>query len=185
MIHRHALILGRGDPGILDVFKRLGRGAAGFLAGGPVGAAAGFLAPTGGARVGLPSPNQVGGPGTIGPGLVPGGGRIPILSVPGVRGIFEQLIPGGATGLQLAGAGLAGAVPAHGHPGGCPSGFHPNKSTYMTQAGLVAKGTRCVRNRRRNLSNGRANTRALRRMAAWDKQERRLGKTLKAIARGR
>lgn len=55
----------------------------------------------------------------------------------------------------------------------------------MTQAGLVAKGTRCVRNRRRNLSNGRANTRALRRMAAWDKQERRLGKTLKAIARGR
>jgi len=68
---------------------------------------------------------------------------------------------------------------------GCPSGFHPNKSSYMTQAGFVAAGSKCVRNRRRNLSNGRANTRALRRMAAWDKQERRLAKTLKAIARGR
>lgn len=68
---------------------------------------------------------------------------------------------------------------------GCPSGFHPNKSSYMTRVGFVMKGTKCVRNRRRNLSNGRANTRALRRMAAWDKQERRLGRTLKAIARGR
>jgi len=67
----------------------------------------------------------------------------------------------------------------------CPQGFHPNKSDYMTQAGFVAQGTKCVRNRRRNLSNGRANTRSLRRMAAWDKQERKLGKTLKAIARGR
>jgi len=74
------------------------------------------------------------------------------------------------------------AVPA---TGGCPSGFHPNKSTYMTALGLVEKGTKCVKNRRRNLSNGRANTRALRRMAAWDKQERRLGSTLKKIARGR
>jgi len=69
--------------------------------------------------------------------------------------------------------------------GGCPQGFHPNKSDYMTKAGFVAEGTKCVRNRRRNLSNGRANTRSLRRMAAWDKQERKLGKTLKAIARGR
>jgi len=68
---------------------------------------------------------------------------------------------------------------------GCPQGFHPNKSDYMTKGGFVAAGSKCVRNRRRNLSNGRANTRSLRRMAAWDKQERKLGKTLKAIARGR
>jgi len=68
---------------------------------------------------------------------------------------------------------------------GCPQGFHPNKSDYMTKAGFVAKHSKCVRNRRRNLSNGRANTRSLRRMAAWDKQERKLGKTLKAIARVR
>jgi len=76
---------------------------------------------------------------------------------------------------------VAGAAPSS----GCPQGFHPNKSDYMTKAGFVAEGTKCVRNRRRNLSNGRANTRSLRRMAAWDKQERKLGKTLKAIARGR
>jgi len=68
---------------------------------------------------------------------------------------------------------------------GCPSGYHPNKSNYMTAQGFVAKGSKCVRNRRRNLSNGRANTRALSRMAAWDKQERKLAKTLKAIVRGR
>lgn len=68
---------------------------------------------------------------------------------------------------------------------GCPSGWHPNKSDYHTASGFVAQGTKCVRNRRRNLSNGRANTRALRRMAAWDKQERKLGTTLKKIVRGR
>lgn len=55
----------------------------------------------------------------------------------------------------------------------------------MTQEGFVEQGTKCVRNRRRNLSNGRANTRAMRRMAAWDKQDRKLGSTLKKIARGR
>jgi len=67
---------------------------------------------------------------------------------------------------------------------GCPSGFHPNKSSYMTLTeGFIEKGSKCVRNRRRNLSNGRANTRALSRMAAWDKQERRRITTLKKIAR--
>jgi len=55
----------------------------------------------------------------------------------------------------------------------------------MTKAGFVESHSKCVRNRRRNLSNGRANTRALRRMSAWDKQERKLAKTLKAIVRGR
>jgi len=95
---------------------------------------------------------------------------------PGFRAAVERAVPGGRTGLMV-----AGATPG----GGCPQGFHPNKSDYMTTAGFVAQGSKCVRNRRRNLSNGRANTRALRRMAAWDKQERKLGKTMKAIARGR
>jgi len=66
---------------------------------------------------------------------------------------------------------------------GCPSGFHPNKSSYMTASGFVERGSRCVRNRRRNLSNGRANTRALRRLAAWDKQERKRIGVLRRIAR--
>ena len=99
-----------------------------------------------------------------------------VVAVPGIRGLAERVIPGGRTGLMVA-AGTPSS--------GCPQGFHPNKSDYMTKAGFVAEGTKCVRNRRRNLSNGRANTRSLRRMAAWDKQERRLGATLKKIARGR
>jgi len=53
----------------------------------------------------------------------------------------------------------------------------------MTAAGFVEKGSRCVKNRRRNLSNGRANTRALRRLSAWDKQERKRIGVLRRIAR--
>jgi len=185
MLVRHKLILEQGDPGLFDVFKRIGRAAVGFATGGPVGALRGAFATTGAAGVSLPPPPPLVLP-PIGEVVRPGGGSIPIINVPGVRGVLERAFPGGATGLQvargavqqLAGAGVSMA-------GACPSGFHPNKSSYMTMAGWVEKGSRCVRNRRRNLSNGRANTRALRRMAAWDKQERKLGKTMKAIARGR
>lgn len=68
---------------------------------------------------------------------------------------------------------------------GCAKGFHPNKSDYYTAEGFVQRGTKCVKNRRRNLSNGRANTKSLRRIVAWDKQDKKLGKSLKSIARGR
>jgi len=156
------------------VHKRLLRTAGGFLSGGFTGAARGFLSsgqrPTPRApRRSFRRPTRT----------APARRRAPtrrVVPTPGFRGAVERFVPGGRTGLMVA-AGPAG--------GGCPQGFHPNKSDYMTKAGFVAEGTKCVRNRRRNLSNGRANTRSLRRMAAWDKQERKLGKTLKAIARGR
>jgi len=141
----------------------------GFLTGGPVGALGGFVRSPTRSRGGLPSPPSVTGRhGTTLRG-------IPVVRTPGIRGMLQRGIPGGATGFQVPVATGSG----------CPSGFHPNKSAYMTQAGWVDEGSKCVKNRRRNLSNGRANTRSLRRMAAWDKQERRLSKTLKAIARGR
>ena len=115
-------------------------------------------------------------------------------------------IPGGRTALSLLGRRtqaptfpialpprpFGGGVPqispasASGAPlttAGCPKGFHINRSSYHTLAGFVAKGTMCVRNRRRNLSNGRANTRALRRMTAWEKQDKKRRQTLAAIAR--
>jgi len=155
------------------VHKRLFGAARGFVGGGFAGAAKGFILPPGGAggsvsqRAPQPDPFAFGKSRSL--------GKIPVLSVPGFRGMAQRAVPGGATGLEV-------AFPA---TGGCPSGFHPNKSTYMTAEGLVEKGTKCVRNRRRNLSNGRANTRSLRRMAAWDKQERKLGRILKSIARGR
>lgn len=48
----------------------------------------------------------------------------------------------------------------------CPSGFHPNRSSYFTLAGFVPKGTRCVKNRRRNPMNAQALDRAIRRVDA-------------------
>jgi len=156
------------------VHKRILRAAGGFVSGGFSGAARGFFSSGRGAV----APRNSGGrrpqPRQMQARRPPPPARV--IPVPGIAGAFQRAIPGGKTGLMVA------AAPAG---GGCPQGFHPNKSDYMTRAGFVAEGTKCVRNRRRNLSNGRANTRSLRRMAAWDKQERKLGKTLKAIARGR
>lgn len=179
MLHRHALILAQGDPGLFDVFKKIvavgskvGTVGLGFLAGGGLpGAALRLLQSRGKPTGGVPA---------AAPRIAPSSVRAPELASfasGNIRTIPLSLQAGPGPPLAVAG----GAVMSS----GCPSGFHPNKSTYSTASGVVEKGTRCVRNRRRNLSNGRANTRALRRMAAWDKQERKLGKTLKAIVRGR
>jgi hypothetical protein len=66
---------------------------------------------------------------------------------PGVGGAFERLIPGGETGM------MASAQPA---------GYHANKSSYFLMDGtFVPKGTRWVRNRRRNPANARALSRAI------------------------
>jgi hypothetical protein len=164
---RHALILAQGDPGLGSLLKRIGKGVAGLVTGGPLGAVAGLMSsqgPKGVAR--LPAPGQIPRPGAP--------GTMSILSVPGVTGALQQFVPGGATGL------MAMAAPGG---GACPKGYHPNKSGYMTRGGYVAAGVKCVRNRRRNLSNGRANTRALSRMAAWEKQDKRRRVTLRKIAR--
>jgi len=49
----------------------------------------------------------------------------------------------------------------------CPSGFHPNKGGYFTlKSGFVEKGSKCVKNRRRNPMNPRALDRAIRRVDA-------------------
>lgn len=163
----------RGDPGLLSA---LGGAIKGLVTGGPIGAISGAIsgfAPSKGTNVQtLPPPPMV-------PGLggFPGGTSIPITNIPGVTGALQRALPGGATGLQA-------IIPA-GYAGQKPSGFHLNKSGYWTAQGYVPPRSKWVRNRRRNLSNGRANTRALRRLAAWDKQERHLSKTMKAIARGR
>jgi len=156
------------------IHQRFKRAAIGLFTGGPTAAIGGFLSPRRRTR------KIVNGARFRPPGLRASNRRFiaarRVLPVPGVRGLIQRAVPGGRTGLMVTG----------GAPGdGCPQGFHPNKSDYMTKSGFVPAHSKCVRNRRRNLSNGRANTRSLRRMAAWDKQERKLGKTLKAIARGR
>jgi len=155
------------------VHKRLTRAIGGFISGGPTGAVSGFFAPGGGRRA---SPQAIHPPSIGRSSPFRSRTSLPVVPAGGLRARIERLVPGGATGLEVSGGAVSG---------GCPQGFHPNKSDYMTAAGFVPEGSKCVKNRRRNLSNGRANTRSLRRMAAWDKQERRLSRTLKAIARGR
>jgi len=149
-------ILMRGDPGLFDILKKVGKAALGFVPGGRVATTAlGFIG--GGAGQGAP--------------------RFPVaLPLPPRLGGIRR--PGGAVQVPGPTAQLVGAA-----MGGCPKGMHPNRSSYHTAQGFVERGTRCVRNRRRNLSNGRANTRALRRMAAWEKQDKKRRNVLKAIAR--
>jgi len=163
-------------PGELRHFihKRIVRASRGFFTGGPLGAARGFL--TTSTRARPRSPSRSFRP----PPRRPQPRRRPI-----TRAILAPARRIATTFGAIPSGGSRPMVAQAAAGGGCPQGFHPNKSDYMTKAGFVAEGTKCVRNRRRNLSNGRANTRSLRRMAAWDKQERKLGATLKKIARGR
>ena len=91
---------------------------------------------------------------------------------PGIVGAAQRIVPGGATGFEVMGAGI-----------GCPSGFHPNKSSYMTQAGFVEKGTRCVRNRRRNNLNPRALRRAGSRIGGFYGEAIKIDKVLKKSVR--
>lgn len=96
------------------------------------------------------------------PGRPPGPGGVPIVSQPGVKAFFEQLIPGGRTGLRVGPSSLGtDLVPF------VPKGFHPNKSDYFLRDGtFVAKGSKFVKNRRRNPLNPRALRRAISRIDA-------------------
>lgn len=166
-LHSQRALNLRGDPGLLSALGAFGKGV---LNAATTAAGIGPVLRSSSPMPSIPQPPNIPGPGGI------YGPQIPITNVPGVTGILQRAIPGGATGYQV-------TMPAGG--AAAPSGYHLNKSGYWTSSGYVPKGTRYVRNRTRNLSNGRANTRALRRLAAWDKQERKLAKTMKSIARGR
>lgn len=167
-LHSQRAIALRGDPGLLGA---LGGAIKGVFTGGIPGAIAGGISGFAGKQPTvstLPSPGQIPRPG----GAI--GQTIPITRVPGVTGILQRALPFGATGYETAGMGGAG---------GAPQGYHLNKTGYWTSAGYVPPKSKWVRNRSRNVSNGRANMRALRRLEAWDKADRKRRKTLKAIAK--
>jgi hypothetical protein len=160
----------------------LGNVATGFVTGGPVGAIAGGAASLLGSKGSAPaakySSPQVSQPsvnivrqtmGAITPfANVPK----PAISLPGA-GVLPQIdsvktqsgvqIPGLFSGPSTtttyyspAGGGAAGHA--------CPVGYHWNRTSYYTKSGHVAKGTKCVRNRRRNPLNPRAMSRAMSRI---------------------
>jgi len=87
------------------------------------------------------------------PGIASVPSTIPVIKTPGVTGVVQRLIPGGATGYQVPVASM--------------SGYHVNKSGYWTSQGYVAPGTKMVRNRRMNPGNAGALRRSIRREKAF------------------
>ena len=172
-LHEQRAVGLRGDPGLLGA---LGGAIKGFVTGGPLGALTGAATGWKGTQPVSRStgpPPQLPAPGYSGIPR-PGGGFVPLVKIPGVKGALERALPGGATG-YAAPTQMPGAPP--------PQGYHWNRSGYWTSQGYVAKGTKLVKNRKRNISNGPANMRALRRIVAWDKADRKRRTTLKRIAR--
>lgn len=106
----------------------------------------------------------------------PGAGDVtinpPFLGSPGA-GIT---VSGGAPALPRFGGSPAanGARPMM-QAGKCPSGWHPNKSSYFLKDGTyVPAGSRCVRNRSRDPLNPRALRRAIGRIDAGKKWQAKL-----------
>lgn len=160
----------QGDPGL---FGFLGKAAGGILrtAGKLLPGPAGFAA------------------GALGGALAGGPGRTPSISQVSQRPI--PFNPFGAKPVQQAPPirlGPIGINPGAIAPGGkpfistvqdagvaCPSGFHPNKSDYFLKDGtFVPKGSRCVKNRRRNALNPRAASRAISRIESAKKATKAL-----------
>lgn len=139
--------------GLGGFLKGVARGVGGFLVGGPAGAAAAALGPA------LAPKRQDPAPGIPFPFPGPGGIRVN----PGAA------LPGGRPFIQREGQYAGESKLA------CPSGYHPNKSDYFLKDGtFIAKGSRCVRNRRRNPMNPRALDRAIGRMNSAKKLQNKL-----------
>ena len=159
----------RGDPGLFGFLgKTISKvaGVASRFLPGPAGAIAGTIAGTIAGRAA---------------GAVPVSfptGREPIIisrfqqALPRPPRINLPFISPKGVGLSL-GEQMAEIVT--GANGGAPSGFHLNKSDYFLRDGtFVPKGTRLVKNRRRNPNNPRANSRALKRITSAKKAQKAL-----------
>lgn len=161
-----------------------------FSGGNPIlGAARGFV---GGGRNVSRAPIQD----RASPARLPTGSRFQV-PTPGVVGAIQRFLPGGNTGftnipdalIPRGPGGIVGLLP--GVPGGVsgfsqdgmgamcpPRGFHLNKSSYFLRDGtFIERGTKLVRNRRRNASNGRANDHAIRRLDGAQTQAKKVLKS--------
>jgi hypothetical protein len=195
----------RGDPGILDsIWNGIKGAATGFMAGGPVGAILGGTQglagqKNAGTNVAATLQRFTGGRSVTqaGPGLA-----APVAVNVATAGIFgfgdptkpkPPLMPGAD------GRDTDGGIPGPGEwmdsmgvrhksayaNGGCPSGYHVNKSGYYTRQGYVAPGTQCVKNRKRNPLNPRAASRALSRLTSTRKAMRGIERLMNKIGGSR
>lgn len=154
----------RGDPGLFGAIGGALRGGfTSLISGGnPItGAVAGGVRGfRGGGKKGAPALPRGG-----------GGGMLPVVPAPGVTGLIQRFAPGGSTGLVVQGPTAVAST----NGGGCPSGSHPNKSDYFLRDGsFVPKGSRCVKNRRRNPMNPKALDRAISRVDSGKRLQSKL-----------
>lgn len=131
---------GKGDPGLFgSIFGAIKGAATGLFSGGPLGAITGGVrgAITGGRTAAAPARATV--PMRLPPisSVARGGAQLP---TPGILGMAQRAIPGGATGYE-----------------GCAPGYHIHKT----------EGDRCVKNRRMNVANPKALRRSIRRQAGF------------------
>lgn len=169
----------RGDPGLFGFLGKVAKGAlnigSSFIPGGSliqagVKTATSILGRKSGKVRSYAMP-ATRGP-VRGPGIMPttmaslglvGRGIKQDVPAPGIRAAVERFLPGGATGMQP--------------EIGSPSGYHVNKSSYWLKDGtFIPKGTRWVRNRRRNPLNPRALDRAMGRISSAKNAASKLGR---------
>jgi len=143
----------QGDPGLFGFLGKAISTVGSFLPG-PIGAGIGAIG------------GVLGGGGSGGPGgslfaqqTVP---FPPVLvPTPGVGGAIERFFPGGKSGFQEVAAN-----------GACANGHHLNKSDYFLKDGtFIQKGSRCVKDRRKNPLNPRALSSAIKRVESAKKKE--------------
>jgi hypothetical protein len=121
--------------------------------------------------VGLAAGGFMGG-GLLGSLMGPGQGANRLPTLPGHTTPSDGGIPGPVEWMRN--QGVRGLAPEA--TGGCPRGYHPNKTGYYTSQGFVAPGSACVKNRKRNPLNPRAASRAMARLEGARKATRAISK---------
>ena len=168
---------------ISDIGRVAGGALGGLAAGGPIGGILGGLGAlgAGGGVAGGPAGGGTKFTGTPAPGdcFDRFGNRVPCPQTTTTTtdvGPFGGLFGGTSTTTQTTIDQIGGAG-AMGMGVSCPKGFRPNKSSYTLRDGtFVPKGTRCVRNRRLNPMNGRANRRAISRIKSAKRMQKELSR---------
>jgi len=161
-----------GDPGLFGFIADKFKQAAGFIPG-PIGAIARTVFGPTSPRVGATIIPAATAPFTPPP--------LPPVRTAGFFPVVQEFPNGGGTpaGAAIPGAGVARFLPggATGLGTGCEGGFHPNKSSYFLKDGtFIEKGSRCVKNRRRNPLNPRAASRAISRLESAKKAVTRINR---------
>lgn len=154
-----------GDPGLFGFLGDAVKTVAGFIPGGSTVISAAERLLGGGSAPRTAAPSVTGVTKLSSPWSTPGitQQQVPVINPPfgGPPGVGVNLGPI-QTGI---GQGLQYPQQMNGNGGKAPSGYHWNKSDYFLKSGqFVPKGSKLVKNRRRNPLNPRAMSRAISRL---------------------